>query len=55
MESMPDNYLVQFSSKYVVKEEQHQAVLGLREQKEIVVEGFNLSVVCGSGTQAKRK
>ena len=36
MESMLDDYLAQFSSKYVLKEEQRQAVLGLQEQKDVV-------------------
>ena len=36
MESMLDDCLVQFSSKYVLKEEQRQAVLGLLEQKDVM-------------------
>ena len=36
MESMLDDCLAQFSSKYVLKEEQRQAVLGLQEQKDVV-------------------
>ena len=37
MESMLDDCLAQFSSKYVLKEEQRQAVLGLLEQKDVAV------------------
>ena len=36
MESMLDDCFAQFSSKYVLKEEQRQAVLGLLEQKDVV-------------------
>ena len=36
MESVLDDCLAQFSSKYVLKEEQRQAVLGLLEQKNIM-------------------
>ena len=36
MESMLDDCLVQFSTKYVLKEEQRQAVLGLLDQKDVV-------------------
>ena len=36
MESVLDDCLAQFSSKYVLKEEQRQAVLGLLEQKDVV-------------------
>ena len=36
MESMLDDCLVQFSSQYVLKEEQRQAVLGLLEQKNVM-------------------
>ena len=32
MESVLDDYLAQFSSKYVLKKEQRQAVLALQEQ-----------------------
>ena len=35
MESVLDDCLAQFSSKYVLKEEQRQAVLGLLEQKNM--------------------
>ena len=34
MESVLDDFLAQFSSKYVLKKEQRQAVLGLQEQKQ---------------------
>ena len=36
MESVLDDCLAQFLSKYMLKEEQRQAVLGLLEQKEVV-------------------
>ena len=36
MESVLDDCLAQFSSKYVLKEERCQAVLGLLEQKDLV-------------------
>ena len=36
MESVLDDCLAQFSSKYVLKEEQCQAVLGLLEQEDVV-------------------
>ena len=36
MESVLDDCLAQFSSKNVLKEEQHQAVLGLLGQKDVV-------------------
>ena len=36
MENMLDDCLAQFSSKYVPKEEQRQAVLGLLDQKDVV-------------------
>ena len=36
MESVLNDCLAQFSSKYVLKEEQRQAVLGLLEQEDIV-------------------
>ena len=48
MESMLDDCLAQFSSKYVVKEEQRQAVLGLQEQKDVVAvlpTGFGKSLI----------
>ena len=48
MESMLDDCLAQFSSKYVLKEEQRQAVLGLREQKDVVTvlrTGFGKSLI----------
>ena len=37
MESMLDDCLAQFLRKLVLKEEQCQAVLGLLEQKKVVV------------------
>ena len=40
MESVLDDCLAQFSSKYVLKEERRQAVLGLLEQEDIVSTGF---------------
>ena len=36
MESVLDDRLAQFSSKNVLKEEQHQAVLGLLGQKDVL-------------------
>ena len=36
MESVLDDCLARFSGKNVLKEEQHQAVLGLRGQKDVV-------------------
>ena len=36
MESVLDECLARFSSKNVLKEEQHQAVLGLLGQKDVV-------------------
>ena len=36
METALDDCLVQFSRKYVFKEEQRQAVLSLLEQKDVV-------------------
>ena len=48
MESMLDDCLAQFSSKYVLKEEQRQAVLGLQEQKDVVAvlpTGFGKSLI----------
>ena len=49
MESVLDDCLAQFSSKYVLKEEQRQAVLGLLEQKNIMAVyipmGFGKSLI----------
>ena len=48
MESMLDDCLAQFSSKYLLKEEQRQAVLGLQEQKDVVAvlpTGFGKSLI----------
>ena len=48
MESMLDDCLAQFSCKYVLKEEQHQAVLGLLVQKDVVAvvpTGFGKSLI----------
>ena len=48
MESVLNDCLAQFSSKYVLKEEQRQAVLGLLEQEDIVVvlpTGFGKSLI----------
>ena len=45
---MLDDRLAQFSSKYVLKEEQRQAVLGLQEQKDVVAvlpTGFEKSLI----------
>ena len=36
MENVLDDFLAQFSSKYVLKEERRQAVLGLLEQEYVV-------------------
>ena len=36
LESVLDDFLAEFSSKNVLKEEQHQAVLGLLGQKDVV-------------------
>ena len=43
-----DDCLAQFSSKYVLKDEQRQAVLGLLEQKDVVAvlpTGFAKSLI----------
>ena len=40
MENLLDGCLAQFSSKYVLKEEQYQAVLGLQWQKDVVAGQF---------------
>ena len=61
--SVLDDCLAQFSSEYVLKKEQRQAVLGLLEHKPDWLwpfyhefwENFNLPVVRGSETQTKRK
>ena len=48
MESMLDDCLAQFLSKYVLKEEQRQAVLGLQGQKDVVAvlsTGFGKSLM----------
>ena len=48
MESVLGDCLAQFSSKYVLKEEQRQAVLGLLEQKNIMAiipMGFGKSLI----------
>ena len=48
MESVLNHCLAQFSSKYVLKEEQRQAVLGLLEQEDIVAvlpSGFGKSLI----------
>ena len=48
METVLDDCLVQFSSKYVLKEEQRQAVLSLLEQNDVVVvllTGFGKTLV----------
>ena len=64
MESVLDDCLAQFSSKYVLKKEQRQVVLGLLDSKSRTGcgrsyhefwENFNLPVVRGSETQTKRK
>ena len=48
MESVLDDCLAQFSSKYVLKEEQRQAVLGLLEQENVMAVlpmGFGKSLI----------
>ena len=48
METMLDDCLAQFRSKYVLKEEKCQAVLGLQEQKDVVAvlpTGFGKSLI----------
>ena len=48
MESVLDDCLAQFSSKYVLKEEQCQAVLGLLEQENVMAVlpmGFGKSLI----------
>ena len=48
MESVLNDCLAQFSSKYVLNEEQRQAVLGLLEQEDIVAvlpSGFGKSLI----------
>ena len=48
MESVLNDCSAQFSSKYVLKEEQRQAVLGLLEQEDIVAvlpTGFGKSLI----------
>ena len=48
MESVLNDCLAQLSSKYVLKEEQRQAVLGLLEQEDIVAvlpTGFGKSLI----------
>ena len=48
MESVLHDCLAQFSNKYVLKEEQRQAVLSLPEQKDVVVvllTGFGKTLV----------
>ena len=48
MESVLDDCLAQFSRKYVLKEEQRQAVLGLPEQKNVMAVlpmGFGKSLI----------
>ena len=48
MESVLDDCLAKFSSKYVLKEEQRQAVLGLLEQKNVMAVlpmGFGKSLI----------
>ena len=62
METMLDDRLAQFSSKYFLKEEQRQAVLRFTGAKGCrgassygFSETFNLGVVRGSETQTKRK
>ena len=48
MESVLDDCLAQFSSKYMLKEEQRQAVLCLLEQKNIMAVipmGFGKSLI----------
>ena len=57
-----DDCLAQFSSKYVLKEEQHQAVLGFTRARGCCggsskgfCEKYNLAVVRGSETQTNSK
>ena len=57
-----DDCLAQFLSKYVLKEEQRQAIFGFTGAKECCecsshgfCEKFNLAVVRGSETQTKKK
>ena len=54
-----DDCLAQFSSKYVLREEQHQVVFGAKEccgcSSHGFGEKFNLPVVRGSETQTKEK
>ena len=48
METVLDDCLVQFSRKYVFKEEQRQAVLSSLEQKDVVailLTGFGKSLI----------
>ena len=48
MESTLDDCLAQFSSKYVLKEEQPKAVLGLLDQKNVMAilpMGFGKSLI----------
>ena len=51
-----DDCLAQFSSKYVLQEEQHQVVFGLLGQNSShgFGERFNLPVVRGSETQTEK-
>ena len=51
-----DDCLAQFSSKYVLQEEQHQVVFGLRRQNSShrFGEKFNLPVVRSSETQTEK-
>ena len=54
MESVLNDCLAQFSSKYVLKEEQRQAVLGLLEQEDIVAvlpTGFGKSLISSCSWQ----
>ena len=55
MESMLDDCLAQFSSKYVLKEEQRQAVLGLQEQKDVVAKAIFVVLVFLKAGFNKRK
>ena len=48
MESVLDDCLAQFSSKYVLIEDQRQVVLGLLEQKDavaVLLTGFGKSLI----------
>ena len=48
MQSVLDDCLAQFSRKYVLKEEQRRAVLGLLKQKDVVAllpTGFRKSFI----------